>query len=124
MIRCEFKKGVFIQRDCESIASYTCAECYIGVCADHSYPKSPSSNDVLCHNCYISLNDITEDAARERYYESKSNAELSLWYSSFRSENTHYFDTISFDDADYQGFIAEQGQEQVYYEDDADFFDS
>lgn len=125
MTKCEFKKGIFIQRDCANPANHTCAECYTGVCRSHCRSVDDKRGDgkvVLCHSCYLKRENISEDEARQRYLE--SDAEFMLWYSSFREEHTVSRDDMLFDSSDYQGFDSQYVDEQAYLEDDGDFFDS
>jgi len=92
------------------------------VCSKHSRPIEGSGNEVLCHGCYISEHDIDESQARLRYLESDSN--FSLWYSSYRIEFTSSREDFLFDESDYNEFDSLPKNEQVYLDDDNDFFDS
>ena len=122
MDKCEFKKGIFIQRTCAQAAYHDCVDCGITVCSVHSRPVDDGTNQVLCHGCYMSKHDIDEASARVSYLESE--AEFSLWYSSFRSEHVSSRRAFIFDASDYSEFEAGYSSDGVYLDDDNGFFDS
>lgn len=122
MQNCEFKKGIFIQRTCGNPAYHQCKNCNTSVCSTHSRAIANSNNEVLCHACFIAENNIDENQARISYLESNSN--FSLWYSSYRIEHEHSHENLVFDENDYNDFDANSSNQQVYLDDDNDFFDS
>jgi len=122
MANCEIKKGVFIQRVCGSPSYHYCSVCNTSVCSKHSRPVDDSNNGVLCLNCYLDKEKITEDQARQHYLDSDD--QFMLWYSSFRVEHAGSRRQLMFDESDYQGFDNQHADEQVYLDDDGDFFDS
>ena len=122
MAECEFKKGIFIQRACGQSAYLKCADCGIRVCSTHCRPIETNTNEVLCHACYLSVNQIHESDARARYLESEKG--FHLWYSSFRIEHTESRKDFIFDEKDYREFDQTAANEHAYLEDDNGFFDS
>lgn len=122
MAKCEFKKGIFIQRTCGQAAYFNCHDCGISVCSAHNQAIEGSANEVLCHACHISKHNIQESDARVRYLD--SDAGFSLWYSSFRIEHVGSRHGFMFDESDYHEFDMTKAGEHVYLDDDNGFFDS
>jgi len=122
MKKCEFKQGIFIQRQCSNPAYHRCLECQIYVCSNHSRPIDNGNNSVLCHNCYLANNELDEEATRRRYL--KSDADFQLWYSSFRKDYSEQSYQPLFDEQDYRDFEIRPDNQQAYLEEESDFFDS
>lgn len=122
MKHCEFKKGIFIQRTCGNPSYHSCKECHTPVCSNHAQAIEDSANEVLCHGCYLAQNQIDESQARVKYLKSDSN--FSLWYSSYRLEHVKTRRNFLFDENDYGEFDINYTNEQVYLDNEPDFFDS
>lgn len=121
-MNCQLKKGILRQRACNNPATKNCAKCGIEVCDQHS---QVFENRILCLNCLSKEQNLNSNFAYNRYLRSDSDMDFYLWYWYLRSEYDNEYGIESFDEGDYEGFIADESS--VDFDSDVeqdDFLDS
>ena len=114
---CQFKTGIFIDRNCQKPIEYRCQECGLGICSNHTAAENMSS---FCHACYANNNpsDIEDDSLTD------SNRDHHLWYSIRRLRMRSRNNFLPFTAADANAFDHTTTAEHLLDNDADDFFDS
>lgn len=117
--KCEFIKGIFVQRSCSKPSQNNCAKCNIVICNDHSHLLDQKK---YCLSCYREENNRDDD---EDYgmmiYEDNS---FYYWYYLSQLE---YHDQMSYQASsqDWQAADYNEWSESEDFSDGGeDFFDS
>lgn len=116
--KCEFKKGIFVQRACNKPTDINCTKCNKAVCNDHSRLLDQKR---FCLSCFREEDDGDDEEYEMMVYEDNS---FYYWYYLSQLE---YHDHMNYQEssADWQAVDYNEWSENEDFSDGGeDFFDS
>ncbi len=119
-MKCQLKKGIFRQRNCNATTDTKCSSCEIYVCLKH---QIKIDDKILCNNCFTKENELKTDDGYNSYM--KSDGGFYLWYWILRQDFDNEYGLEPFDESDFSGFenVDVDSYDEAEFNED-DFLDS